>query len=245
MNLNIYNQNWLPILSKIHQEPLLTLRTEILSNCTYYPKEENILKVFETPLQKIKIVILGQEPYHIPNVDIGRAFAVNEEVEYSPSLRVIREEIAEEIKTEGLLFDPTISYDKWKTLEHLQEQGVFLLNTALTVEQGNPGSHIKYWEEFIESTLRYISIKNPCVWILLGEQAIKQKKNIMNKEDLTNYKLLNLKDFPVQTDKNYILETPHPMVEIYKGGKRRFAGSNIFMKSNLIIKKQKKEPVLW
>ena len=138
--MNIH-PDWDFIKGLLNTEPLLTLKNEILPNVKYYPAKENIFKVFEMPLSSIKVVVLGMDPYFTPHDAIGRAFAVSQVTRIPPSLRNIQKEINDE----GFVTD----IDNWKTLEHLEEQGVFLLNTALTVQSGIAGSHLKYWESLV------------------------------------------------------------------------------------------------
>ena len=128
---------------------------EVLQN-KYYPQKEDIFNVFSMPLEDIKVVILGQDPYPKEGQAIGYSFAVSEETPKPASLRIIEQEVGHSID---------------KTLKSWREQGVFLLNTALTVEAGNAGSHIKYWEGFMNLVISHISFHNPCIWVLWGKYA--------------------------------------------------------------------------
>ena len=172
---------------------------EVLQN-KYYPQKEDIFNVFSMPLEDIKVVILGQDPYPKEGQAIGYSFAVSEETPKPASLRIIEQEVGHSID---------------KTLKSWREQGVFLLNTALTVEAGNAGSHIKYWEGFMNLVISHISFHNPCIWVLWGKYA-QGFKGAINQEG------------------NTILEAPHPASEAYKPGSG-FIGCNHFNTINSIL----------
>lgn len=139
-----------------------------------YPTHDLVLRVFkETPLHKVRVVILGQDPYHDGSA-IGRAFdnMVSKAV-MSPSLKAILKEIDADVgKT-----DPSTS----TYLGHLPGQGVLLLNTALTVIKEVPGSHTKYWKPFTENMIQAIDKQDFIVWMLWGRHAQKFERFITNK----------------------------------------------------------------
>lgn len=130
------DSSWNPIKNLLFQEPLLSFG-HLLNEIHYYPQRENVFRVFEMPVDKVKVVILGQDPY--PNLGdaIGLSF-VNGTNKTPASLRHIIKEIEDEGYT-----NPDIH--SW------EQQGVFLLNTALTVEANKAGSHLGYWEPFTQS----------------------------------------------------------------------------------------------
>ena len=225
--MNIH-PDWDFIKGLLNTEPLLTLKNEILPNVKYYPAKENIFKVFEMPLSSIKVVVLGMDPYFTPHDAIGRAFAVSQVTRIPPSLRNIQKEINDE----GFVTD----IDNWKTLEHLEEQGVFLLNTALTVQSGIAGSHLKYWESFTKAVIHHISFNNPCVWLLWGAKAKAFLPSINFKSfDASRYDADTINDIPAVNDYNYVLTAPHPAAESYSGGKAGFFGCNHFTYTNVIL----------
>ena len=237
------DKSWYPIVSMLYQEPLETLRTSILPNISFQPLKEDIFRVFEMPVNKIKVVILGQDPYPTPGNAIGRAFAVPGSVKIPASLRIILQEIGESI-----IDFSSSSYDKpeWRTLNHWSSQGIFLLNTALTVETGNAGSHLKYWEEFTRRVISYISVKNPCIWLLWGAKAQKFIPYINSCPfHVKGYTKTTIQDIPANEEWNYILTAPHPAAETYTGGKAGFYGCNHFLYANEILKKLKHTPINW
>ena len=217
------HQSWKPIENLRYQEPLKSLNYKILNAEKFEPRKDLIFKVFEMPLQRIRVVVLGQNPYYTPNTAVGRAFAVNKEAKIPPSLRII----AKEMKV-----DPKIG--SWRTLEHLEQQGFFLLNTALTVRRGEPASHIKYWTYFILSVIKYISKMNPCIWLLWGNKAKSYKEHIYNPQIIKDEMIL-------KPNHNYILESTHPAAEVY--GKGNFIGSGHFKKVNEILKNKKEKQI--
>ncbi len=175
-----------------------------------YPPKDEIFKAFElTPLDKIKVVILGQDPYHGEGQAHGLCFSVREGNKIPPSLRNIYKELNAD---QGIEIPTSGELTKWA------ENGVFLLNTILTVEQKSPGAHKgKGWETFTDETIQYISgHKENVVFILWGAFAHK-------KESL------------IDETKHLILKAPHPAAEVYAGGKAGFFGSKPFSKANAFL----------
>jgi uracil-DNA glycosylase len=247
--LDRVHPSWKPLLSYLNHEPLLSLNTEILPNTTFYPAKENIFRVFETPLNQIKTVILGQEPYHGAGQANGLAFSVNENISVPPSLQIIYKQLAQEnnwaIKGDfikGITEVPT----SFKTLEHWKEQGVFLLNTGLTVEANLPGSHLKYWNNFIRATINYIAINNPCNWLLWGKQAQSFTVNMPVKSlfEVIGYDRTLIEEIPLSPYFNYIFKASHPAAECYRKG-AGFLGCDHFYLSNRVLDKLGKQTINW
>ena len=232
--------DWLPVINLLYQEPLVSLNENILPNISFQPKKENIFNVFQIPIKNIKVVILGQDPYPTPGDAIGRAFAVSENTKIPVSLRNISQELENEGLKESHNFD-----NPWKTLEHWQEQGVFLLNTALTVETGKAGSHLKYWQEFTKRVISHISLTQPCIWLLWGKKAQNFIPYIKNPYIVKDYDNETIQNIPSNEDWNYILTAPHPAAEAYSGGKAGFFGCNHFMYTNRVLQNLKKAPINW
>lgn len=180
--------------------PLCHLYKKLLS-IQYYPPRRDIFNVFNMNIEDIKLVVLGQDPYP-HNAACGYSFAVAEGVKKPVSLRIMEKELGHEL-------DPSLK--DWIA------KGVFLLNTALTVESGKPGSHIEYWAIFTRNLIHKISTENPCSWLLMGKYAQKYSAFIQNK------------------DKNHIFEVPHPAAEVYSGGKAGFIGCNVFKQINEVL----------
>ena len=175
---------------------------------TIYPEKENIFRAFKLcKYTDLKVVILGQDPYHdsvagIPRAT-GLAFANNKDYNIkSPSLRNIEKELRNSLKEEIKKLDYTI--------EDWDKQGILLLNTALTVEKGRANSHKALWIGFIKKIVEFLSYQDP-VWILLGNQAKNFKKYI---------KKIGIVE-PI------IVEAAHPAAEEYRKN-AGFFGSDIF-----------------
>jgi len=174
------------------------LKRNILPSHIFFPPTEDIFNVFKMPIHKIKLVILGQDPYPNTGQAIGYAFAIDKNTSKPPSLRIIEKELGHTLSNE---------------LTEWRKQGVFLLNTALTVKAKTAGSHLMYWKEFTKSVINEISRVNPCSWLLMGKHA-------------QSFELY------IQEEGNIIYKTPHPAAETYAGGKAGFYGSNVFKKIN-------------
>jgi len=142
-----------------------------------YPKKENIFRVFqETALSDVKVVIIGQDPYHNSYYDgspaaLGRAFACDGQYRIQPSLTNIIKELESDI-------GPTMGFDY--TLQHWVDQGVLLLNTALTVKAASPNSHASYWSNFTKLVMQVLDKKDNLVFILWGKHAQKYRKYLTN-----------------------------------------------------------------
>lgn len=182
-----------------------------------YPHSSNWFRAFElTPLASVKVVILGQDPYHGPNQAHGLCFSVQPSVPVPPSLVNIYKELASDVG-----FTPV----QHGFLEAWAKQGVLLLNTALTVEQGNAASHRgKGWEPFTDQAIETVSRHaEPSVFLLWGSHA-RQKKAL------------------IDTSRHLVLESPHPSpLSAHRG----FFGNRHFSKANQFLEAQGRSPIDW
>ena len=182
-----------------------------------YPKGDKIFNAFNlTPFGKVKVVILGQDPYHGESQANGLSFSVSPSVKIPPSLRNIFKELYQDLK---------IRTGTSGCLEHWAKQGVFLLNTCLTVEKGKPASHRnKGWERFTDATLNALNQnKKNLVYILWGSHA-KEKASLINHEQ------------------NLILISPHPSPYSASYG---FFGSKPFSKTNSYLQAHDQIIIHW
>lgn len=185
-------------------------------NYTCYPSKDNIYKaLLLTAFDKVKVVILGQDPYHEPNQAHGLAFSVLCD-KLPPSLKNIYKELKNDLG---------IDFDQDGNLEYLAKQGVLLLNTTLTVREGKALSHYgKGWETFTDNIIKEIDKYNtPIVFILWGNNARSKKKLLTNPNHL-------------------IIESAHPSpLSAYHG----FFGSKPFSKTNEFLKNNNLEEIKW
>ncbi|MBQ8018417.1 MAG: uracil-DNA glycosylase [Methanobrevibacter sp.] len=184
---------------------------------TIYPPYEEIFNAFRlTPLSDVKVVILGQDPYHEPGQAHGLAFSTPEGRPVPRSLKNIFKEINEE-------YDYPIPESG--CLEAWARQGVFLLNTVLTVEKSNANSHSKCgWQTFTDNVIKILDKqKQPIVFLLWGKQAEKKKELIKNPNHL-------------------VLVTSHPSPF---SARRGFFGCNHFRLANEFLKDNNKEEINW
>lgn len=189
-----------PLKEFIHTEEFLKIGTQvnIRSNQTIvYPKKPDIFKAFkDTSWNETRVVILGESPYCTPKYASGLAFGVSHDLinslnPFPPLLENIATEVEQDLY-DGLNF---IDY----TLEHWSEQGVLMLNTALTVEENKPGSHKILWKPFIEYVVKTISENKPgTIWLLWGDNA-KSYKTFINSE--TNHILESGSPSPLSANK--------------------------------------------
>ena len=182
-----------------------------------FPEEKNVFNALElTPFESVKVVILGQDPYHGFGQAHGLSFSVQKGIPLPPSLRNIYKELQEdiggELPTEG-------------DLSHWAKQGVLLLNTVLTVEEGNANSHKGMgWERLTNRLIESLNeLKHPVIFILWGKPAQDKEKLITNSNHV-------------------ILKAPHPSpLSAYRG----FFGSKPFSRVNDILIQQGQTPIRW
>ena len=217
---NLINNDWKEIFekeyNKIYFKNILKKINEDYSSKIVFPNKNQIFKAFKnTSFSDIKILILGQDPYHSIDQANGLCFSVNKKTLIPPSLKNIFKELSEDINCRTNHGDLT----SWT------KQGVFLLNTSLTVVQGKPGSHSNIgWETFTDTIIEQLSIKKQnIVFILWGNHAIKKEKLIT-------------------TNNHLILKCPHPSpLSAYRG----FFGSKHFSKANYYLQQNNIEPIKW
>ncbi len=182
-----------------------------------FPPGRDVFNAFDfTPLEKVKAVILGQDPYHEPGQANGLCFSVHKGVEIPPSLVNIYKELNSDL---GCRIPNNGDLSKWA------QQGVLLLNTVLTVRAHQANSHRGMgWEEFTDAAIRVLAMEDrPLVFILWGTPARKKKALIHN-------------------PKHFIVESPHPSpLSAYSG----FFGSKPFSKTNDYLVKCGIEPIDW
>ena len=181
---------------------------------TIYPPKEQVFRVFDLPLKDIKVVILGQDPYHNPDQACGLSFSENDGVPLPKSLINIYKELHDDLG---------IKPAKTGNLESWFKQGVFLLNAVLTVEKNSPASHSKMgWENFTDYIIENISEKNEnVVFVLWGAYARSKNKLI-------------------DSSKHKIIESAHPSpLSAYRG----FFGSKVFSQINSYLAENGRETI--
>jgi len=184
---------------------------------TIYPAGRNIFRSFDKcSFENLKVLIIGQDPYHGAGQANGLCFSVNDGVEFPPSLRNIFKEIHDDI---GTPVPRSGNLDRWA------EQGVLLLNSVLTVRAGQAASHAgKGWEQFTDAVVRAVAErKRGIVYMLWGNYA-QRKGSIANPAD------------------NLILKSAHPSPLSANAG---FFGCRHFSKANEYLKAAGKEPIVW
>lgn len=198
------------------QSLIAFLRTEKEAGKTIYPPGSLIFNAFNTtPFDQVKVVILGQDPYHNPGEAMGLSFSVPKGIKIPPSLQNIYKELHDDI---------TISIPNHGDLTNWATQGVFLLNAMLTVERNKPQSHQKIgWQNFTDAIIHKLSEQREhLVFMLWGNFA--RKKNTL-----------------IDSSKHLILEAPHPS-PLAGGG---FFGCKHFSKANNYLKDNGQTPIDW
>ena len=214
------NDDWLQIFkdNNIYDDIKSTLSKvrDVSSGKEIYPAENNIFRALNlTPFKNVKVVILGQDPYHGENEANGLAFSINDGVRITPSLRNIFKELKDDL---GIIRSKT-------DLTEIAKQGVLFLNTILTVEKDRPLSHQNLgWEKVTDFIIKYISDnKEGVVFILWGNNA-RSKKTLINHE------------------KNLVIESNHPSP---LSASRGFFGSKPFSKTNAYLKEKNQSIIDW
>ena len=213
--------DWEKALSKEFKKPYYlklynTVRSEY-SKTTVYPPSEEIFTAFNlTDINDVKVLILGQDPYHEPGQAHGLSFSVKPGVAIPPSLLNIYKELEDELSR----YIPNNGY-----LEKWAKQGVLMLNTVLTVRAHNANSHKGIgWEEFTDAAIMALNeLDKPIVYMLWGSNARSKAKMLNNKKQL-------------------VLEAPHPSpLSSYRG----FFGCNHFIKCNEFLKANGLSEIDW
>ena len=215
------NNTWDELLKdEYKKEYFINLKKFIINEYktkTIYPKMSEIFNAFiKTPYENVKVVILGQDPYHGENEAEGLSFSVKIGIAKPPSLINIFSELESDLNIKPPNHGSLVSW---------AEQGVLLLNSSLTVVKDNPKSHSnKGWEIFTDEVIKIINKKDtPVVFILWGSDARSKKSLITNKKHL-------------------IIESAHPSpLSAYRG----FFGSKPFSKTNEFLIKNNIEPINW
>ncbi|MSS63281.1 uracil-DNA glycosylase [Velocimicrobium porci] len=215
------NNDWLEAIGSEFKKPyyaaLYRFVKEEYTNYVIYPNADDIFNAFHfTPLKDVKVVILGQDPYHNVGQAHGLCFSVKPEVEIPPSLVNIYQELHDDL---GCRIPNNGYLEKWA------RQGILMLNTVLTVRAHQAGSHQgKGWEQFTDAVIEAVNAQNrPIVFILWGKPAQMKKKMLTNPNHL-------------------ILEAPHPSpLSAYRG----FFGSKPFSQTNTFLEQHGLEPIDW
>ena len=220
MNVRIaedWQQVLQPEFDKPYFEQLVEFVREEYASQQVFPQGSNIFRAFDKcPLDKLKVVIIGQDPYHGEGQANGLCFSVNDGVPFPPSLQNIFKEVSSDM---GVPIPQSGNLDRWA------EQGVLLLNAVLTVRAHEAASHAgRGWEKFTDAVVRAIAEKKQgVVYMLWGSYA--QKKGAI-----------------ADPTKNLILKAVHPSpLSVYRG----FFGSRHFSQANAYLQSIGKEPIVW
>ena len=219
--MSMIDNDWLPAIQGEFRKPyyreLYTFVREEYSRTVVYPPAEDIFNAFHlTPLKDVKVVILGQDPYHNDGQAHGLCFSVKPDVEVPPSLVNIYKELQDDL---GCRIPNNGYLVKWA------KQGVLMLNTVLTVRAHQANSHRGIgWEQFTDAVIRAVDAQDrPIVFLLWGRPAQMKKSMLHN-------------------PKHLILEAPHPSpLSAYRG----FFGCKHFSQTNAFLEKNGLAPIDW
>ena len=182
-----------------------------------YPKKTQLLRAFnETPFRKVKVVVIGQDPYHGPNQANGLSFSVNKGIPFPPSLKNILKELESDL---------SVPYPTHGDLTSWAKQGVLMLNTCLSVRAHSPLSHQnKGWENFTDAAIKAISENREKIVFLIWGKKAEKKLALINQE------------------KHQIFIAPHPSPFSARYG---FFGCKHFSKTNDFLRTIHQEPIDW
>lgn len=207
-----------PQFDSVYFEMLTTFVRKAYQASTVYPPGSKIFEAFNrTPFDKVKVVILGQDPYHGPNQAHGLCFSVQDGIQPPPSLINIYKELQKEY---GVAVNMTNG-----NLTRWADQGVLLLNATLTVEAGKAGSHQgKGWETFTDAAIKALSDRREGLVFMLWGSYAQQKGRVIDRR------------------KHLVLESSHPSpLSVYRG----FDGCGHFKKANQYLQSRGQEPIDW
>lgn len=214
------HESWKPFLDSEFTKPYFRELSAFLhvayAEKQVFPAKSQVFRAFTTDLAEVKVVVLGQDPYHTPGAAHGLAFSVPDSQTIPPSLVNIYKEIDAEY---GQHANPTGNLRNW------QQQGVLLLNNVLTVEAHKAGSHRgKGWEQFTEAVVRYLDAEREHLVFLLWGRDARSKKNM------------------IDVNRHLILESAHPSPLSAHNG---FFGNNHFRRANDYLAKHGVAEIEW
>ena len=167
----MFHSSWQPLFNEWE----LNLDS-LYENLPVFPSKDLVLRVFSLPVDEIRVVLLGQDPYHGAGQAHGLSFSVPKDIKPPPSLQNIFKELKQTFPERKYEF-PHGDLSQWA-----EREKIFLLNSSLSVIQSCPGSHMDLWKHFTDDVIRYIDKKNPtCVFLLLGNFAKAKAELITNK----------------------------------------------------------------
>jgi len=221
LNIKV-EESWKLVLKEEFNKPYFIqlvnhIKTEKEQGKLIYPKGSNIFNAFnKTPLDKVKVVILGQDPYHGPNQAHGLSFSVQKGIPFPPSLQNIFKELQRDTGT---------PYPSHGDLSSWAQEGVFLLNASLTVRAAEPMSHSQIgWAIFTDAVIRTISKDCPKVVFMLWGKFAQEKQTL------------------IDSSKHLILKAPHPSpLSAHQG----FVGCGHFSACNHFLAKNGIDPINW
>jgi len=215
--------SWLPALQNEFQKPYMLGLTQFLEQeeeqgTIVYPKHSDVFNAFNlTPFNEVRVVILGQDPYHGANQAHGLSFSVQKGVAVPPSLKNIYKELQADI--------PGFKIPAHGDLSSWAKQGVLLLNATLTVRAGEPGSHQKMgWEQFTDQAIRALSEQREGLVFMLWGRYAQAKASL------------------IDSTKHVVLTAAHPSpFSAYNG----FFGCTHFSKANAYLLQKGEKPIVW
>lgn len=226
INIQEKKEHYIPILKKsgwkvvqdivqssIFDQILIKLIDQVSDNKRFTPKYKDIFNAFiECPYENLKVIMIGQDPYPQLGVADGISFSCSHTQKENPSLRYIFDELQQQY--------PNASRNP--DLRRWSNQGVLMLNTALTVQIGKIGSHYSIWKVFIKYLFAHLNTRNDLIIVLLGKKA---------------------EEWEMMLNNNTILKVPHPASAAYKGGK--WDSKNLFKEINDLLNQQGNNLITW
>lgn len=206
-----------PVLTSSTYNSLSKFVDQARSEGNVYPKEGAVFRAFElTPYKQVKVVILGQDPYHGPNQANGLSFSVSREVKLPPSLRNVYQELASDLGIKPVIHGDLTAWAK---------QGVLLLNSVLTVNESHPNSHQgKGWEILTNAAIKALNQREQRIVFILWGKAAQAKKVLIDES------------------KHAIISSAHPSpLSSYRG----FFGSKPFSRCNALLIESGQQPIDW
>ncbi len=215
-------ESWRSVLQDEFDKPYFSAIVQFLKQQkqlgkTIYPEGKWIFNAFtQTPFQEVKVLLLGQDPYHGPGQAHGLCFSVQEGIKHPPSLQNIYKELQADI---GKPLSQSGSLLSWA------QQGVLMLNASLTVEANSPLSHSKIgWEQLTDAVIQKVSAEKQGIVFLLWGRFAQEKERL------------------IDTSKHYVLKAAHPSpFSAYNG----FFGCKHFSTTNQLLKQQGKAEIIW
>lgn len=233
MKTTIHN-SWVRLMNPLRGSS--PLHSKLLEDTSYFPKGNQVFEAFSFPVEDLKIVILGRGPLRDSQGTSGIAYTFND-CKLNQSLENLLYGLIMESDAKNLQ-NNTIDIKSWT------DKGILMLNTSLTTQTGREEIHREYWYNFMGNLIKSISIQQPAIWFVFGEDLYDYSKFIFKKVTASDYSDDTIGNIPKTGSMNYVFYDKNPLVQMGRINKN-FKKASHFSYSNEILKGLNKDQIKW